>query len=93
MGNTEIPVLYTAMVPCGLCTACVGKPLWPLFFKGSIMLILHKLFHSDTTKHLEGKAILNNFVAEIVRYPNCNIPLLNIISKKVLSLKVKHIFL
>ena len=42
MGNPAIPVIYTAMVPCGLCTACVGKRLCPLFFKGFIMLILHK---------------------------------------------------
>ena len=36
MGNPAIPVLYTYMVPCGLCTACVGKRIWPLFFKVSI---------------------------------------------------------
>ena len=42
MSNTAITVLYTDMVSCGLCTACVVKRPWPLFVKGSIMLIIQK---------------------------------------------------
>ena len=93
MGNPSIPVLYTTMVPCSLCTACVGKRIWPLFVKGSIMLILHKLFHGDTTKHLYGKDTLKNLVSEIVINSNCNIILFNKKAQKVFPLKVKNMFL
>ena len=44
MGNPEIPVLYTAMVPCGLYTDFVGKRIWPRFIKVLIMLILLNFF-------------------------------------------------
>ena len=70
MGNPEIPVLYNAMVPCGLCTGYVVKHLWSLFVRSSMILILQKLFHGDTTENLYGKDTLNNLVAVIVRYPN-----------------------
>ena len=91
MGNTEIPVLYTYMVPCVFCTFVVSKQLWHLFFKGSILLILHKKSHVDNTEHLDGEATLNNLAAAIVRYSNCNILQFNNKVKKVLPLKVKQI--
>ena len=34
MINHAIPVLYTAMVLCGLCTTCVSKRLWSICLKG-----------------------------------------------------------
>ena len=54
------------MVYCGLCTAYVGKWIWPLFVKGLIMFILQKLFHGDIMEHLYGKATIKNFVATML---------------------------